>query len=57
MVALTDRITRIATIDSVPLRKARNALLHALDWVPAVHHTLALRLSELSVDPDRGARR
>jgi 2-polyprenyl-6-methoxyphenol hydroxylase-like FAD-dependent oxidoreductase len=30
VVALTDRITRIATIDSVPLRTARNALLHAL---------------------------
>ncbi|HEX5296297.1 MAG TPA: FAD-dependent monooxygenase [Streptosporangiaceae bacterium] len=56
VVALTHRITRIATIDSVPLRKARNALLHALDWVPAVHHTLAMRLSELTVEPHRGAR-
>jgi 2-polyprenyl-6-methoxyphenol hydroxylase-like FAD-dependent oxidoreductase len=55
VVALTDRITRIATIDSVPLRKARNALLRALDWIPAVHHTLAIRLAELSVDPHRDA--
>ena len=52
VVALTHRITRIATIDSIPLRKARNALLRALDWVPAVHHTLAMKLSELSVDPN-----
>ena len=52
VVALTHRITRIATIDSIPLRKARNVLLRALDWVPAVHHTLAMKLSELSVDPN-----
>ena len=52
VVALTHRITRVATIDSVPLRKARNALLRALDWVPAVHHSLAMSLSELSVDPN-----
>jgi len=51
VVALTHQITRVATIDSVPLRKARNALLRALDWVPAVHHSLAMSLSELSVDP------
>ena len=56
MVALTHRITRVATVDSVPLRKTRNALLRALDWVPAAHHALAMRLSELSVDPHRGAR-
>jgi 2-polyprenyl-6-methoxyphenol hydroxylase-like FAD-dependent oxidoreductase len=55
VVAMTHRITRIATVDSVPLRKARNAVLHALDWVPAVHHTLAMKLSELSVEPRRGA--
>jgi 2-polyprenyl-6-methoxyphenol hydroxylase-like FAD-dependent oxidoreductase len=57
VVALTNRITRIATIDSVPLRKARNALLQALDWVPAVHHTLAMRLSELTVEPHPGTGR
>ncbi len=56
VVALTHRITRIATIDSVPLRKTRNALLHALDWVPAVHHSLAMRLSELALEPRHGAR-
>jgi len=57
VVALTDRITRVATIDSVPLRKTRNALLHALDWIPAVHHSLAMKLSELSLDPHRSAGR
>jgi len=56
VVAMTDRITRIATIGSVPLRRARNTLLHALDWVPAVHHSLAMKLSELDVDAHRGAR-
>ncbi|HEU5388208.1 MAG TPA: FAD-dependent monooxygenase [Streptosporangiaceae bacterium] len=56
VVALTHRITRIATVDSVPLRKTRNALLRALDWVPAAHHALAMKLSELSVDPHRGAK-
>lgn len=57
VVALTHRITRVATIDSVPLRKTRNALLRALDWVPAVHHSLAMKLSELSVDSNRGDKR
>jgi 2-polyprenyl-6-methoxyphenol hydroxylase-like FAD-dependent oxidoreductase len=55
VVALTHRITRIATVDSVPLRTTRNALLRALDWVPAVHHSLAMKLSELSLDPHRNA--
>ena len=55
VVAMTHRITRVATIDSVPLRKARNALLRALDWVPAVHHSLAMSLSELALDPEREA--
>jgi 2-polyprenyl-6-methoxyphenol hydroxylase-like FAD-dependent oxidoreductase len=57
VVALTHRITRIATVNSVPLRKARNTLLRALDWVPAVHHSLAMKLSELSVEPHRSASR
>jgi hypothetical protein len=39
----------------VPLRRARNALLRALDWVPAVHHSLAMSLSELDVEPHRAA--
>ncbi len=56
VVAMTHRITRVATIDSVPLRKARNALLRALDWVPAVHHSLAMSLSELALDQHRDAR-
>lgn len=55
VVALTHRITRVATVDSIPLRKARNALLRALDWVPAVHHTLAMKLSELPPEAQHGA--
>jgi 2-polyprenyl-6-methoxyphenol hydroxylase-like FAD-dependent oxidoreductase len=55
VVAMTDRLTRIATIDSAPVRKARNALVRALDWIPAVHSSLAMRLSELAVDPHRDA--
>jgi 2-polyprenyl-6-methoxyphenol hydroxylase-like FAD-dependent oxidoreductase len=55
VVALTHRITRIATVDSVPLRHARNTLLRALDWVPAVHHSLAMKLSELSAEPHHSA--
>jgi 2-polyprenyl-6-methoxyphenol hydroxylase-like FAD-dependent oxidoreductase len=55
VVALTHRITRIATVDSVPLRYARNTLLRALDWVPAVHHSLAMKLSELSAEPHHSA--
>jgi 2-polyprenyl-6-methoxyphenol hydroxylase-like FAD-dependent oxidoreductase len=54
VVAMTHRITRVATVDSVPLRKARNTLLRALDWVPAVHHSLAMTLSELAVPPYHG---
>jgi 2-polyprenyl-6-methoxyphenol hydroxylase-like FAD-dependent oxidoreductase len=55
VVALTHRITRVATINSVPLRKTRHALLRALDWVPAVHHSLAMQLSELAIDHEREA--
>jgi len=55
VVEMTHRITRLATLDSVPLRRGRNALLRALDWVPAVHHSLAMKLSELSLAPHAGS--
>ena len=47
VVAFTHRMTRLATVESAPLRGVRNTALRALDFVPAVHHTLAMRLSEL----------
>ena len=53
VVTMTDRMTRIATTGSVPLQKARNALMRALDWLPPVHRTMAMTLSELVYDPER----
>ena len=54
---MTDRMTRIATTGSVPLQKGRNALMRALDWLPAVHRAMAMNLSELVYDPQRARRR
>lgn len=51
VVAFTHRMTRVATIGSGPLRGVRNTVLRALDWLPAVHHTLAMNLSELATAP------
>jgi 2-polyprenyl-6-methoxyphenol hydroxylase-like FAD-dependent oxidoreductase len=56
VVTMTDRMTRIATTESVGLQKARNALMRALDWLPAVHRTVAMNLSELVYDPQRHRR-
>ena len=53
VVTMTDRMTRVATTGSVPLQKARNALMRALDWLPPVHRTMAMTLSELVYDPER----
>jgi 2-polyprenyl-6-methoxyphenol hydroxylase-like FAD-dependent oxidoreductase len=53
VVTFTDRMTRMANLDSAPLRGVRNAVLRALDWVPAVHHRMAMNLSELATDPER----
>ena len=53
VVTMTDRMTRIATTGSVPLQRARNAFMRALDWLPPVHHTMAMTLSELAYDPER----
>ncbi|MET9243967.1 FAD-dependent monooxygenase [Nonomuraea sp. NPDC003709] len=48
VVAFTHRMTRIATVGNGPLRSLRNTALRALDWVPAVHHAMAMNLSELA---------
>ncbi len=53
VVTMTDRMTKVATTGSVPLQKARNALMRALDWLPPVHRTMAMTLSELVYDPER----
>jgi 2-polyprenyl-6-methoxyphenol hydroxylase-like FAD-dependent oxidoreductase len=53
VVTMTDRMTRIATTGSVPLQKTRNALMRALDWLPAAERAMAMNLSELVYDPQR----
>jgi 2-polyprenyl-6-methoxyphenol hydroxylase-like FAD-dependent oxidoreductase len=56
VVAFTHRMTRVATLGNAPLRGIRNAVLRALDWVPAVHRTMAMNLSELTTDLERRAK-
>ncbi|KAB2362670.1 FAD-dependent monooxygenase [Actinomadura montaniterrae] len=53
VVAFTHKITRVATVSGGPLRGIRNTALRALDFVPAVHRTMAMNLSELASDPAR----
>ncbi|TDD71101.1 pentachlorophenol monooxygenase [Actinomadura darangshiensis] len=53
VVSFTDKMTNVATVGSPVLRGMRNTVLRALDWVPAVHRTMAMNLSELSTDPTR----
>lgn len=53
VVALTHRITRVATLERSGARRMRNAALRLLDRIPAVHRRLALTLSELAVDRRR----
>ncbi|WP_051808172.1 FAD-dependent monooxygenase [Actinoplanes subtropicus] len=48
VVALTDRMTRIATLRSRPLIAVRNTVLPIVGRVPAVRRGLAMNLSELS---------
>jgi len=55
VVSFTHKMTRVATVNNVALRGARNAVLRALDWLPAVHRTMAMNLSELATDPTRHA--
>ncbi|MCT9929602.1 FAD-dependent oxidoreductase [Planotetraspora sp. A-T 1434] len=57
VVALTHRMTRLATLGRGPLQKVRNAVLRTLDWLPVVERTVAMTLSELMTDPERRARR
>jgi 2-polyprenyl-6-methoxyphenol hydroxylase-like FAD-dependent oxidoreductase len=57
VVALTDRMTRAATVSSVPLRKLRNSAIRVLDWLPAAHRMMAMNLSELSTTPGPDRRR
>ncbi|MBH0781515.1 FAD-dependent monooxygenase [Nocardia bovistercoris] len=47
VVALTDRITRVATLRSRPARTARNTALSALTRIPRIRHLMAYRLAEL----------
>jgi 2-polyprenyl-6-methoxyphenol hydroxylase-like FAD-dependent oxidoreductase len=53
VVRFTHRMTKVATVGSAPLRGVRNVVLRALGWVPAVHRTMAMTLSELATDPER----
>ncbi|MCU7726900.1 FAD-dependent monooxygenase [Actinoplanes sp. KI2] len=48
VVALTDRMTRLATLRSRPLIAVRNTVLPIVGGVPAVRRGLAMNLSELS---------
>jgi 2-polyprenyl-6-methoxyphenol hydroxylase-like FAD-dependent oxidoreductase len=53
VVALTDRMTRVATVNRPRARRLRNAALRLLNRVPGVHRRIALNLSELAIDPRR----
>jgi 2-polyprenyl-6-methoxyphenol hydroxylase-like FAD-dependent oxidoreductase len=48
VLALAGRLTRIATVHSVPLRRLRNLVLRILDHVPPFKRKLALSFSGLS---------
>jgi 2-polyprenyl-6-methoxyphenol hydroxylase-like FAD-dependent oxidoreductase len=50
VVAFTDRMTRVATVNRSLARRIRNATLRVLNRIPAVRRNLALNLSELAVD-------
>jgi 2-polyprenyl-6-methoxyphenol hydroxylase-like FAD-dependent oxidoreductase len=50
VVAFTDRMTRVATVDHSSVRRIRNATLKVLDRIPAVRRKVALNLSELAID-------
>jgi 2-polyprenyl-6-methoxyphenol hydroxylase-like FAD-dependent oxidoreductase len=54
VVAFTHRMTRVATVDHVAVRRIRNATLRVLDRIPAVHRKIALKLSELAIDRRHG---
>jgi 2-polyprenyl-6-methoxyphenol hydroxylase-like FAD-dependent oxidoreductase len=50
VVAFTDRMTRMATVNSSGVRRIRNATLRVLNRIPAVRKKMALNLSELAID-------
>jgi 2-polyprenyl-6-methoxyphenol hydroxylase-like FAD-dependent oxidoreductase len=50
VVAFTDRMTRVATVDRSSVRRIRNATLRVLGRIPAVRRKMALNLSELAID-------
>jgi 2-polyprenyl-6-methoxyphenol hydroxylase-like FAD-dependent oxidoreductase len=54
VLAFTDRMTRMATVDHSVARGVRNATLEVLDRIPAVRRNLALDLSGLAIDRQRG---
>ena len=53
VVAFTDRMTRVATVNHAAVRRIRNATLRILNQIPAVHRNIALKLSELAIDRGR----
>jgi 2-polyprenyl-6-methoxyphenol hydroxylase-like FAD-dependent oxidoreductase len=53
VVALPDRMTRVATVHRPRARRLRNAAPRLLDRFPAVDRKIALNLSELAVDGRR----
>ncbi|MFD6271082.1 FAD-dependent oxidoreductase [Nocardia asteroides] len=48
VVAFTDRMTRMATLQSAPARVARNTAMRLLTGIPAVRGKLAYQLAELA---------
>jgi len=50
VVAFTDRMTRVATVDHAVVRRIRNATLRVLNRIPAMHRNIALKLSGLAID-------
>jgi 2-polyprenyl-6-methoxyphenol hydroxylase-like FAD-dependent oxidoreductase len=50
VVAMTDRMTRVATVNRSLARRIRNTTLRVLNRVPAVRRNIALNLSELAID-------
>ena len=48
VVALTDRATRMSTLNGVVARTARDAALSVVGHIPAARHRLAFQLAELS---------
>jgi 2-polyprenyl-6-methoxyphenol hydroxylase-like FAD-dependent oxidoreductase len=53
VVALTDRMTRVATINRPRARTLRNGALALLNRIPSVHRRIALNLSALAIDRRR----